>query len=383
MRIVISSDIYPPVVSGVSTVVDKQSRSLASRGHTVVVIAPGYPPYTRIPVTKNLSHYTIWAVPNLLRENSYIGYVPPFHMYTMLSTFKPDVVHFHSIGPVGYATLKAAKQLNIPTIGTMHGIPQFITAYAPWLTKTSKRVTHKILWWFIRSFYNRMDHITTPSLFAAKQMSNHRVTTKITVLPMWIDQQLKDLATPSPRPVRTKIDTRYLFLYVGRIDIDKNLPVVLYAIQLLKNSSKNFHVIFAGKGSYLIKLKALAEALSISEYITWTGYIDEGKKIQLYARAHSFIMPSPVETQSLTTLEALQARLPLILANSGALPEIAEKFPLQSNLFIHTNPQDLANRMLSHIQNIPKKHTPKQFKTIYGKDDHIHKLEQLYKQIAS
>lgn len=382
MKIVISSDIYPPVVSGVSTVVDKQSRMLATRGHEVVVIAPGYPPYTLIPISKNLSHYTIWALPNVLRDNSYIGYVPAFHVKTMLSQFKPDLVHFHSIGPVGYSTLKAARQLGISTIGTMHGIPQFITAYAPWLTKTPKRIMHTLLWWFVRNFYNQMDHITTPSFFASAQMQRHTITAPISVVPMWIDSQTEPKNTKTVLKKYSIPNAAHIFVYVGRIDLDKNLPVVLHAISRLVQKTDAFHIVFAGKGAHTTYLKQLASKLSISHKVTFTGYISETDKMKLYKQSHTFIMPSPVETQSLTTLEALQSGLPLILANAGALPEIAEKFPQHCVLFDHSNPADLANIMFTSLQSSNSISVSKVFKKKYGKKEHIRSLEVLYRTLV-
>ncbi len=383
MRIVISSDIYPPVVSGVSTVVDKQSRMLAARGHEVVVIAPGYPPYTLIPISKNLSHYTIWALPNVLRDNSYIGYVPAFHVKTMLSQFKPDLVHFHSIGPVGYSTLKAARQLGIPTIGTMHGIPQFITSYAPWLTKTSKRIMHRMLWWFVRNFYNKMDRITTPSRFASEQMLRHTITTPITVIPMWIDPLSVPKHTHTILSKYSIPENKHIFIYVGRIDLDKNLSVILHAAARLLQKSDAFHIVFAGKGAHTTHLKQLASRLSLSHMVTFTGYISETDKIKLYKQAHAFIMPSPVETQSLTTLEALQSGLPLILANAGALPEIAEKFPHHTFLFVHKSPTDLAKILEGSFIPRTRRSITKAFIKKYGKQEHIHSLEVLYRTLMS
>jgi glycosyltransferase involved in cell wall biosynthesis len=382
MRIVISSDIYPPVVSGVSTVVDKQSRLLAAQGHDVVVIAPGYPPYSFIPISRNLRHYSILALPNVLRDNSYIGYVPAFHIRTMLSDFKPDLIHFHSVGPVGYPTLKAAAQLNIPSVGTLHGIPQFITAYVPWLTKTSKRFTHRFLWMLVRNFYNRMDGLTTPSYFAADEMKKHGVTAPITVLPMWIDPIVRSHSGISLRKRYAIARNAYIFLYFGRIDQDKNLPVLLHAASRLRRDGRPWHFIFAGKGSYLQTLQALAKKLSVEDRVTWTGYVDEKEKQKIFSESDAFVMPSPLETQSLTTLEAIQMKLPVILADAGALPEIARRFPANCTLFPYNKPEDLMRVLESHLQTPPSGLSPGNFSSIYSRKHHMELLEKLYRSLA-
>jgi len=301
----------------------------------------------------------------------------------MFNEFHPDLVHFHSIGPIGYPTLKAAKHLRIPTIATLHGIPQFITAYTPWLTKTSKKNTHRALWLVLRNYYNQMQYITAPSQFASNQMREHGVTPPITVLPMWIDKPVLPINSQSVRKKFSLPKGHYIFLYIGRIDRDKNLLVALLAAEKLKHIASSFRIVFAGKGSYLPALKNLTNKRSLSDVISWIGYIEESDKFNFYRQADSFIMPSSVETQSLTTLEAIQSGLPVIIANAGALPEIEHQFGEQCTLFQYNDPNELARVMAHQLHVNSKIYSPHLFKSYYSKNYHIRSLEGLYKKLIN
>jgi 1,2-diacylglycerol 3-alpha-glucosyltransferase len=380
MRIVVSSDVYPPVVSGVATVVDKQSRALANSGHKTTVIAPGTPAFTAIHRSKNLDHFAVRQWRNLLRRNSSLGFVSTLRLRLLFQELTPDLIHIHSSGTVGYATLWAGKKLGIPMVGTLHGVPQFLTAYAPWLTKKTKRITLRILWSIIKHFYNQMDVVTVPSHFAATEMIAHGIKRPIIIHPMWIEPIAKSKQNATAINGKHIPKDVHVFLYFGRIDPDKNLHLVIDAARLLKQHHKDFRIVFAGKGSLSKTLQTLARKKHVDDVCIWTGYIKDTDKPLIYARANTFIMPSPVETQSLTTLQAIQQGIPVIMANAGALPEIAQRFPHQSTLFSHSDSHELAEKMKNMIGKQSKKYTANAFDTYYGKIQYIRHLEEIYRQ---
>ena len=58
------------------------------------------------------------------------------------------------------------------------------------------------------------------------------------------------------------------------------------------------------------------------------GYVTEADKFQLFDNAFAFVFPSLYEGMGLMLIEAMQAEIPIITANRGALPEAGGKAAL-------------------------------------------------------
>jgi alpha-1,3-rhamnosyl/mannosyltransferase len=53
------------------------------------------------------------------------------------------------------------------------------------------------------------------------------------------------------------------------------------------------------------------------------GYIDSGRRYDLYAQASMLVLPSHLEGFGIPVLEAMTVGVPVIVSNRGALPEVA------------------------------------------------------------
>lgn len=98
-------------------------------------------------------------------------------------------------------------------------------------------------------------------------------------------------------------------LYCGRIDINKGcIQMVDYFSKYKKDCPSNLHLILSGDNK--IKIKS-------SRDIIFKGSVSKGEKFKLMSGASIFIMPSPKESFSIVTLEAMAQETP-ILASSGS-----------------------------------------------------------------
>ncbi len=102
-----------------------------------------------------------------------------------------------------------------------------------------------------------------------------------------------------------KPDCKY-FVYVGRIDINKGCKVLVdYFERFAKSYEKEVKLVMIG--NYFMKLEP-------SENVIYTGFIDEAKKWNYIQNAEALIIPSPYESLSMVTLEAMSLGKP-VLAN--------------------------------------------------------------------
>jgi glycosyltransferase involved in cell wall biosynthesis len=105
-----------------------------------------------------------------------------------------------------------------------------------------------------------------------------------------------------------RLDFPYV-LYCGRIDINKGCTqLVDYFLKYKKDCPSDLHLILTGDNK--IKIPS-------SRYIIFKGSLSEVEKLKLMSGANIFIMPSPNESFSIVTLEAM-AQKTSILASDGS-----------------------------------------------------------------
>ncbi|NOT08130.1 MAG: glycosyltransferase, partial [Gemmatimonadales bacterium] len=118
MRIAIFSEVYWPMVSGVSNTLCRTVDALAGRGHAVRVysatypLPPGTPDRAEVHRTPSghffLSPEVQWAAPRHAE------------IVEDLRRFGPDVVHLATEWAMGKAGLRAALALDAPIVASAH-----------------------------------------------------------------------------------------------------------------------------------------------------------------------------------------------------------------------------------------------------------------------
>ncbi len=119
-------------------------------------------------------------------------------------------------------------------------------------------------------------------------------------------------------------DSKY-FLFIGRLETRKNIVRMIEAFERFKQKMGLPHIlILAGKRGYGyedIRIKILDSQFKNEIYEV--GYITEEEKFSLLKNADIFLFPSLYEGFGLPVLEAQQAGVPIITADTSSLPEIA------------------------------------------------------------
>jgi glycosyltransferase involved in cell wall biosynthesis len=110
-------------------------------------------------------------------------------------------------------------------------------------------------------------------------------------------------------------------LFVGRLDEEKRVDELLRALATVPPTvSVRAEVI--GDGSKRAELEELAQHLGIAGRVRFRGFVAEGELVDAYAAADVFCMPGVAELQSLATMEAMAAGLPVLAADAMALPHL-------------------------------------------------------------
>jgi glycosyltransferase involved in cell wall biosynthesis len=135
---------------------------------------------------------------------------------------------------------------------------------------------------------------------------------------------------------------RTIFLFVGRVDKEKRVDVLLRAIHLLQRD--DIQLVVAGRGAALGEFQALAKSLKLGERVRFTGFIPNEDLPMLLNSIDIFTMPSEAELLSIASLEAMACARPVLLADAVALPELVTQ-GVNGYLFKPGDAEDAARYM--------------------------------------
>ncbi|GLY43265.1 glucosyltransferase [Amycolatopsis sp. NBRC 101858] len=313
LRVLIGADTFPPNVNGASFFAERLARGLARRGHDVHVACPSDDGPSR---TEERDGYTVHRI-----RSRAIPFHGDYRFCTpggaraeagpLLERLRPDVVHVQAHFGVGRALLEAAAERGLPGMATNHFMPDNLLGYTPF----PKRVKDALARWAWRDLlrvYRDARLVTTPTPRAAEVLAGIGLDRAVQVVSCGID--LAHYAAPAARPA----DRPMSVLFVGRLDAEKNIDQLLRALAPLPHVRADL----VGDGTRRDELESLAAGLGITDRVTFHGFVPDAELVHRYAEADVFCMPGTAELQSLATMEAMAAGLPVIAADALALPHL-------------------------------------------------------------
>lgn len=382
MRILFATDNYYPRVSGVAVFVERIATELKKNGHSVLVIAPSrkfcYEEFSH----KGIKVCGLPSVPSVVYNGVRLS--PPFFIKNLIRKiivkFKPDIIHLQSHFIIVRAVLPIAKQFNIPTIGTNHFLPENLI-YLFHLPKFAENLAYNRILEQYKNFFEKVDILTTPTKTAAKFLNNMGISRHIHPISNGIYlNRFSPKNKGDDLKERLKIPDKPILLYVGRLDKEKKIDIIIKALPLILKRV-NVHMVIAGKGTEIDELMNLVKKLNIENYVTFTGYVPEKDLPNLYAMADCFVIASTAELQSIATMEAMASGLPVVAPNAMALPELVRNNQ-NGYLFEPDNTESISKYVTLIISNnsLQKKFSKKSLEIIKNHDikNTISKFQSLY-----
>jgi len=309
LNIAIFSDSALPILNGVSVSIDALIDGLRERGHSVHLFTSGYPGHRdQDPNTHRFfALYTPFA-------KGYPLSLPPF--YPLLPEFRAhkfDLIHTHTPFTVGFVGLRWAESHGIPIVSTYHTIYDKYTHYIPLFPnrflryKSAKHTNY---------YYNRVQHVITPSKFSKEWLSRHQINRPITVIPTGVPDPIVTPRDTSRTILKTNQD-RVIALYCGRIAVEKNIDIIIHSIARLIPENPNLRLWIVGDGPARETYRRLARDLGIGDKVKFWGFIERDQIGTYYSAADLFIFASQTETQGLVIQEAMSYGLPCVLVGGG------------------------------------------------------------------
>ena len=269
MKIMIVTDAWDPQVNGVVRTLKNTTRELTELGHRVDLLTP-------------LEFHT---VPCPTYPEIRLSLFPGQRVRERIDTFAPDALHIATEGPLGMAARRYAKRQGLPYTSAYHTrFPEYVQARFG----IPLSATYKFLHWF----HGPSQAVMAPTPVVKQDLEKFGFTnvvlwTRGVDLDIFHRQESKVLNTARP-----------IFLYVGRVAIEKNVEAFL---KLDLPGSKWV----AGEGPQLAELKSRYPEAN------YLGVLSQAELAKVYAAADVFVFPSRTDTFGLVLLEALACGLPV------------------------------------------------------------------------
>ena len=289
MKVLVTTDSYYPQVNGASIFGQRLAVGLRDRGHSVLVIAPGTSLRSGYSTVGGVPVFGVSSVPVVFYKGMRIAVPGDLQRTTrrVMHDFQPDVVHAQGHFTVSKAVIWNARMAGVPVVGTNHFMPENLTHYAHLPGRMDTRL-QRWLWSQFREVFDNVSAVTTPTNRAAAYMKSRGFGAEIQVVSNGID-----LERFHPRTEDDALRDKYalpgapLLLYVGRLDKEKNLDLVLRAVSKVP-AAVPIHLAIAGTGARRDALESLATRLGVAGRVTFLGFVPDEDLPGLYSTAHCF-----------------------------------------------------------------------------------------------
>lgn len=269
MRIMIVTDAWEPQVNGVVRTIKSTRRELESMGHTVDILSPLE--FKTIPCPTYPDIRLSLGATRLAQAR--------------ISGFQPDALHIATEGPLGLAARRWAIKHDFPYTTAYHTrFPEYVHARF--------RVPLSWTYQYLRWFHGKAKAVMAPTLVVKIDLERYGFSNVV----IW--GRGVELDIFRPRNMR-RLGTRPpIFLYVGRVAVEKNIEAFL---DLDLPGSKWV----VGEGPALAGLRAKYPNTN------FMGVLSQDDLAEVYSSADVFVFPSKTDTFGLVLLEAMACGLPV------------------------------------------------------------------------
>jgi len=110
-----------------------------------------------------------------------------------------------------------------------------------------------------------------------------------------------------------------LVLFLSRINLKKGLDILSRAFALVLDRLPNARLAIVGSSDppqFEAQVKSWIRESRISDYVVMPGFLVEEERMQAFADADVFVLPSHAENFGFAVFEAMASRIPVVLSNT-------------------------------------------------------------------
>lgn len=309
LRISVVTETYPPDVNGVANTLAIVVQKLIELGHEITLIRPNNQRINSDP-SPGLEQKAVRGMKIPFYPELKMGLPARRLLRRIWQKNRPDVVHIATQGPLGWSSLKAAKELQIPAIGDFRTNFHAYSKYYKlgWMTKP--------ILGYLKRFHNAANLNLVPTQGLEKELSDlgfHRLS----VVPRGINTE-QFSPNHRSRTLREKWGLNegdVALMCVSRLAPEKNIELVIKAYANAKINNPSTKLILVGDGPARHRLSQMAPD------VIFAGYQSGNDLSEHYASADVFVFASQTETFGNVVLEAMASGLATVTFDHASSKE--------------------------------------------------------------
>lgn len=323
LTVIMTTDTYHPLMSGVTRIIDLFIEELSRYGVRTILLAP-YPQREALRVVQD------GLTKKILLNSFSLRYIypefrapRPFDPLIALRLnirriLKPSryVIHAHT-------PYVSTEQLRI-SLRPLKWKPPIILTYHTLVNVYTKvrfgrlyKPIEKVDRFFLARSLLKSRVVIVPSKYARDELVEYLpkrakiVAKRILIIPNPLPRWEFEAPNRRVYEIYDFLEEKNYAVWVGRISHEKNLPYILKIFAGLP-----YRLVVVGKGPLLEEFRKIAP-----KNIIFTGFVDDETLKTLLFYARCFAISSPFETFSLAALEAMAHRVPVVAYTQGGYSE--------------------------------------------------------------
>jgi glycosyltransferase involved in cell wall biosynthesis len=348
--LMLSWEFPPRIIGGISSHVNDLSLALARKGITVHVVTcdfPGAPEYEQIHgvhvyrFNSKIPSYTFLSWVFSMNQNMAERAIDVINA----NNENIDLIHAHD-WLVATAATKVKDVFGKPLVSTIHA------------TETGRRGgIHNEYQGTINAVERHLINQSSRVICCSNYMSGQIFQAfsipkeKLSVIRNGVDVSKFNIKIDSQAIRRryAKPDEK-MVLYVGRLVHEKGVHVLIGAVPKVLSVLPDVNFVIVGEGGMKEYLSKEAWDFGVADHVFFPGFVDEETLISLYKASDAAVFPSLYEPFGITALEAMAAKTPVVVSDTGGLAEIVEHD--KTGVKVHPDNSDsLAWGILRVLQN--------------------------------
>jgi len=233
-----------------------------------------------------------------------------------------DLIHNHD-WLTSFAAIAVKHDFHLPLVATIHATE--IGRNRGGLYNETQRAIHQAEWWVTYEAWR----IIACSKYMAWEVETYFGVPagKIDVIPNGVDPHpFDELRGQDESQFRLSIagPDEPIVYYVGRLVPEKGLWCLIDAVPLVLRERPGVKFVLAGGGAYGEELKWHARKLGVESNVIFPGWISDEVRDKVFMVADCAVFPSLYEPFGMVALEAMAARVPVVVSDVGGLSEVVE-----------------------------------------------------------
>jgi len=333
MKVLVISHMYPSSFNEVAGIfVHEQVQALMEKGVEVCVVSPtSWTPFpikymrgkwrklSQVPDQTTWEGVQVWYPRYLVFPRAWFFATSGKRMYrgikklmgSIYQRFPFDLIHAHVALPDGYAATMLARELELPSVVTIHGQDLQHTVH--------RGVRCRRALAFALNHASQVIVVSHKLRRLAEEYFGCR--DKLAVIPNGVDPQKVSVPNLGNSPDRAR---SWILLSVSNLVHTKGLDLNLVAVQRLRERYPELRYKVIGGGPLEARLHRMAATLGLSECVEFLGPQPHSRVMQHMAECDVFTLPSWNEGFGVVYLEAMANGKPIIGCRGEGIEDFVE-----------------------------------------------------------